>query len=121
MPPKRPKPRQNDDRRAKCARSSEARTAEVITIAWTVSVTGAVVADLMFAAANLFARGQPAGHPSRMLEAILLLLASGMGAVSLALLAATWRVRQVKPPRGYLVFAALVATAPIAVLVGRFL
>jgi hypothetical protein len=90
-----------------------------VTIAWTVSVTGVLVADLIVVAAHWYVRGHPQSQPAQMLEAIMLLSAALMGAVSLALLAMVWRTRRLKPPQGYVVFALLVAVAPLAALVIR--
>jgi len=92
-----------------------------VTIAWTVSVTGVFVADLIVVAAHLYARSGPPAQPARALEAIMLLSAAIMGAASLALLPVVWRTRRLKPPQGYVVFAAFVAVAPIIVLIGRWL
>jgi hypothetical protein len=99
--------------------SSESRTAQTLTIAWTVSVTGVVIADLMLLAARFLAAHNPDARQLQMLDNVLLLLAAGMGIVSLALLAAAWRSRTVQPPPGYVAFAALAAAAPIAALLGR--
>ena len=90
-------------------------------IAWTVSVTGVFVADLIVVAAHLYARSGPPAQPARALEAIMLLSAAIMGAASLALLVVSWRTRRVKPPQGYMAFAICVAAAPILVLGLRLL
>src|SRR5688572_1197714 len=92
---------------------AESRGSEAPTIAWTVSVTGVLVADLMLVAALLYSRIHPQSVPVRNLLGILLLSASAMGIVSLALLPAVWRTRRLKPPTGYVVFAILVTVAPI--------
>jgi hypothetical protein len=97
----------------------ESRASEAITIAWTVSVTGVFVADLIVIAAHLYVRSHPNAQSAKALEAIMLLSAALMGAASLGLLPVVWRTRHVKPPQGYVVFAALVAAAPIIVLAGR--
>jgi hypothetical protein len=98
---------------------AESRASEAVTIAWTSSVTGVFIADLIVIAAHLYARGNPAARAAVALEAIMLLSAAVMGAISLVLLAIVWRTRRLKPPRGYLVFATLVAIAPLVALVGR--
>jgi len=110
------KPRRRDGRAP-----VETRASEAVTIAWTVSVTGALVADLIVVAAHLYARNHPQAQPARALEAIMLLSAAIMGMASLALLPVVWRTRRLKPPQGYVVFAAFVAATPIIVLVGRLL
>jgi hypothetical protein len=98
---------------------AESQASEAVTIAWTVSVTGVFVADLIVVAAHWYARGHPQAQPARVLEAIMLLSAALMGAASLALLPVVWRTRRLKPPQGYLAFAILVSVAPIVVLAGR--
>src|SRR5262245_58856352 len=69
----------------------ESRPAEAVTIAWTVSVTSVFVADLVVIAAHLYSRGNPSAQAARMLEAIMLISAAAMGAISLALLVVAWR------------------------------
>jgi hypothetical protein len=113
---KRTRPRQTSS-----AERAESRASEAVTIAWTSAVTGAFIADLIVIAAHLYARSDPDAQAARALEAIMLLSAAVMGAISLALLAVVWRTRQLKPPRGYMVFAILVAVAPMVALVGRLL
>jgi hypothetical protein len=98
----------------------ESRAAEAMTVAWTVSVTGVVISDLVLAAASFYARTHPS-QPTKAFAAIMLMSAAAMGAVSLALLPVVWRTRVLKPPIGYSIFAVLVAAAPVAVLVSRLL
>lgn len=109
------------NKRTRLAQSApaESRLAETLTIAWTVSVTGVLIADLMLLGASLLVRRHAAAGQLRMLETVVLLLAGGAGAVSLGLLPIVWRRRVVKPPVGYTVFAVMIAAAPITVLVGR--
>ena len=92
---------------------------DTVTVAWTVSVTGVLIADLVVVAAHLFVRYFPEAEQARWLEAIMLLSAAAMGAISLVLLAVVWRTRRVKPPRGYTVFAVMVSIAPIVVTLAR--
>lgn len=84
-----------------------------MTIAWTVSVTGVLIANVILIAAKLALRFAPMSEGGRLFEGIMLLSAAMMGAVSLVLLAIVWRVRKIKPPRGYTVFAICIAVAPI--------
>ena len=100
---------------------AESRASEAVTIAWTVTVTGVVAANLIVVAANLYSRTQPESQPARAFEAFMLLSAAIVGAASLALLPVVWRTRRLKPPQGYTVFAALVAAAPIIALAARLL
>lgn len=99
----------------------EEHASEAVTVAWTVSVTGVLIANLIVVAVNLFVRSVPDADTARVFEGVMLLSAAAMGATSLALLALVWRVRRVKPPRGYTVFAAFVAAAPIVVTIARLL
>jgi hypothetical protein len=92
-----------------------------VTLAWTVSVTSVFVADLVVVAAHLYSRRDASAQAARVLEAIMLISAAAMGAISLALLVAAWCTRRLKPPQGYVVFATLVAAVPIVVLVARLL
>jgi hypothetical protein len=98
---------------------SESRASEAVTIAWTSSVTGVFIADLIVIAAHLYARFSPDADAAKILEAIMLLSAATMGAISLVLLLVVWRTRIVKPPVGFTVFAGTVAIGPIVTLIGR--
>lgn len=97
----------------------EERSAEAITIAWTASVTGVFLADLVTIAAHFYARSNPESKTAPPFEAIMLLTACVMGLASLALLPIVWRVSRLKPPLGIVVFATLVAAAPIVVTLAR--
>jgi hypothetical protein len=100
---------------------AESRTAELLTIAWTVTVTGVLIADLMFAGAHLLLRTSSNVATLNVLEAVLLLSAAAMGAVSLLLLPLAWRKRRKKPPQGFAGFAILVSLAPIVAALARLL
>jgi hypothetical protein len=115
---KRPKIRGKRTNRGR-TEPTESRIAETLTIAWTVSVTGALIADLMLLGARLLVIRNPEAVQLQMLEGILLSLAAGMGLISVVLLVAAWRSRTLKPPPSYVVFAALIAAAPLVVLLGR--
>jgi predicted membrane-bound mannosyltransferase len=82
-------------------------------------VTSVLLADLVTIAAHFYADAHPESKTARPFEAIMLLTGCVLGVVSLALLAVVWRVSRLKPPRGFVVFAALVAAAPIVVTVAR--
>jgi hypothetical protein len=99
----------------------ESRASEAVTLAWTSSVTAVLMADIVVIAAHLYVRANPDASAAKAFEAIMLLSAAPMGAISIALMAVVWRTRRLKPPRGYVVFATLVATAPIIALIGRLL
>jgi hypothetical protein len=113
------KVRQKSAHRPASHEYEETTASEAVTIAWTVSVTSVFVADLIVIAAHLYARSDPSAKAARVLDAVMLISAAAMGAISLALLVTAWRTRRLKPPPGYVVFAALVAVAPIIALIGR--
>jgi hypothetical protein len=119
MPKKSQRARRKKSRATAPIDPGESRASESVTIAWTSSVTAVLMADLVIIAAHLYARANPDANAAKAFEAIMLLSAATMGAISIALLAVVWRTRRLKPPRGYVVFATLVATAPIAALMGR--
>jgi hypothetical protein len=96
----------------------ETRAAETLTIAWTVSVTGVFIADLMWLAAFLVEHWFAF---IGLLTNMMLLAAAAMGSVSLVLLPLVWRARRVKPPHGYIAFALLVGLTPLAATVVRLL
>jgi hypothetical protein len=121
MPKRQRKPRRNIYRARESREAAESRASEAATIGWTVSVTSVFAADLIVIAAHLYVRGHPDAQAARALEAIMLLSAAAMGAISLALMPIVWRTRRVKPPEGFVVFAVLVAAAPIVALLGRLL
>jgi hypothetical protein len=100
---------------------AERPASEAVTIAWTSTVTGTFIADLIVIAAHLYWRNNSGADAARALEAIMLLSAAVMGTISLALLFVVWRTRRLKPPRGYTMFAILVAVAPIAALLARLI
>ncbi len=82
-------------------------------------MTGVFLADLVTIAAHFYARSNPESKTAPPFEAIMLLTACVMGLASLALLPIVWRVSRLKPPLGIVVFATLVAAAPIVVTLAR--
>jgi hypothetical protein len=100
---------------------AEDRAAEAATVAWTVSVTAVLMTDLAAIAAHFYRLANPESKPATFFEAIMLLTACVIGLASLALLLVVWRVRQVKPPVGFAVFAVSVAVAPVLVVAYRLL
>jgi hypothetical protein len=105
--------------RPRGAGSVQEPESDAITIAWTASVSAVFLADLVTIAAHFFSRSHPEAKTAPVFAAIMLLTACLMGLVSLALLVVVWRVRQLKPPQGFVVFAALVALAPILATIVR--
>ena len=113
MSKQRSKRRRERQTRSANAVPQEDRPAEVITIAWTASVTSVFLADVVTIAAHFYARSHPESKLAPAFEAIMLLTACVIGLASLALLVVVWRVSRLKPPMGFVVFAALVAAAPV--------
>jgi hypothetical protein len=103
-------------------RPKESQTAELLTIAWSLTVVTLVVCDVGAAISRFFLReGQPPGA-GEVLWVWLLFSSGVIGVVSLLLLPLVWRLRVEKPPRGFTVLAVVVAVAPlvmIAVLLAR--
>jgi multisubunit Na+/H+ antiporter MnhC subunit len=97
----------------------EERSAEAITVAWTASVTSVFLADLVTIAGHFYARSHPESKTALPFEAIMLLTACVMGLASLSLLLVVWRVSRLKPPPSFVVFATLVAAAPMVVTIAR--
>jgi len=99
----------------------ESRTAEMLTIAWVVSVTGVLIADLLVVGARFLAAGNPGVAALALFERLLLLSASAMALVSLVLFVLCWRKRRLKPPQGYVAFALLACMVPIVATIVRLL
>jgi len=95
------------------------QAADAITIAWTASVTAVFLADLVTIAAHFYSRSHPDAKTAPVFAAMMLLTACLMGVASLVLLTVVWRVRRLKPPQGFVIFAALVAVAPILATIAR--
>jgi hypothetical protein len=98
---------------------SDDTPAEAMTVAWTASVMSVLMANLATIAAHFYTRFHPDSKTAPPFEAIMLLTACLLGLASLALLAVVWRTSRLKPPRGFIVFAMLVAVAPIVVTIAR--
>lgn len=88
-------------------------------VAWTASVMSVFMADLATIAAHFYAEGHPGSKTAPLFAAIMLLTACLLGLASLGLLAVVWRISRLRPPTGFAVFAALVAAAPLIVIVAR--
>jgi hypothetical protein len=97
----------------------ELRTAEAATVAWTVSVTMVVACDLASIAANIYLLRNPGAQGAQAFGGLMLFGGAVVGAGSLALLPAVYRLRQTPPPMGFTVFAACASAAPILAVVAR--
>ncbi|HEY4310083.1 MAG TPA: hypothetical protein VGN12_11580 [Pirellulales bacterium] len=95
---------------------------EFLTVAWMLSVMTALVCELGFVAARgylLLVDSKTATIQA--LAAMLLFAALVIGLVSLGLMVLVVRMRRVTPPRGILVFAAVVSLVPVAAMIVRLL
>jgi hypothetical protein len=101
--------------------TSEEQAAVAITVAWTVSVSAVLMADLATIVVHFYRLANPESKPAEVFVAIMLLTACVIGLVSLALMPVVWHVRRVRPPKGFAVFAGSVAAAPVLVAIYRLL
>lgn len=99
--------------------TGESRAADATTVGWTVSVTTVLLCNLGAAAAHFYTQNYPTARSMIMLRELLLLAAAVIGFFSLAMLPAVFRLRRVRPPAGFTVFAICVAAAPILALILR--
>jgi hypothetical protein len=95
---------------------------EFLTVAWMLSVMTALVCELGFVGARAYLLlVDPKTATIQALAAMLLFAALVIGLVSLGLMVLVVRMRRVTPPRGILVFAAVVSLVPIAAMLVRLL
>ncbi len=106
--PDKPRPEKKPSRT-----DSESRRAHLLTILWTLSVTTAFLCDIGAAVTRLLKGPGPLGVRAGTLSGLLLFAASVTGLLVLILLPVVLNVRRRAPPRGYIVFAVLVAAAPL--------
>ncbi|MAT72247.1 MAG: hypothetical protein CMJ58_22300 [Planctomycetaceae bacterium] len=97
----------------------EPRLVEAVTVGWTVSVSTVVLCELGAVLAHLLALANPGAPKVVVLRDLLIFAAAAIGVLSLVLLPIVYRVRTIKPPVGFTVFAATAAVAPIVTLVAR--
>ena len=107
-------------RRRTAASSGETRSSDVVTVAWTLSVTTSFVCSLLAVGTHflLNAVAEPGRLP--ILQTLSLFAAAAVGALSLFLLPLVYHLRRHAPPQGYLVFALCVAVAPWLAVVLRW-
>ena len=76
--------------------------------------------DLAAVVARLYAGSQPAGRPAVVFSELILLAAAAIGVLSLVMIPVVHRLRRIPPPRGFVVFGACAAMAPILAVLLRF-
>jgi len=99
--------------------SGETKAADATTVGWTVSVTTVRLCDVGAAAACFYTQSYPTARGMLVLGELLLFAAAIIGLFSLAMLPAVFKLRRVRPPSGFTVFAICVAVAPILAIVIR--
>lgn len=99
--------------------SQESQPSNALTVAWTVTVTTLLFANAAIVFAHWLARQYPDADGLRLMKEMLLMAGGGLGVISLVLLVVVYRVRNVAPPTGLVVFGACMAIAPILALVVR--
>jgi hypothetical protein len=103
-------------KKSNSAPPEETKAAEALTIAWTTTVVTGLMCDVGAAVSRLVAEGQPEVNAIGMLAGLLFFAATAVGVLSLVMLPFVLKARNEPPPSGFIVFAIVVATAPIAAL-----
>jgi len=110
------------DRLASQAMSGESTRSVAATVGWMLSTLATLVALLVVVALELTARLIDRGGPLIMISRLLLFTAAVSGIVTLVMLAVTWKVRDVRPPKSIVIGSLVIALAPwigVAVIVSR--
>ena len=100
---------------------AEPRVVDAATVAWTVTVSTVVLSELGAAGAHFLGLANPGAARLPVLRDLLLFGAAIVGLLSLVLLPVVYRLRAVKPPVGFTVFAGCAAAAPIIALAVRLI
>jgi hypothetical protein len=82
-----------------------------------VSITTLLFCNLAIVAAHFLSSGNPDAQGFRLMKELLLIMGGSLGVVSLVLLPIVYRIRNVAPPTGIVVFGACLAAAPLLALV----
>jgi hypothetical protein len=99
----------------------ETKTAETITVAWTVALTTVLLCDLGTVIAHTYVATHPLAQRMDMLGGLLLFAGALAGPMLIGLLPVLYRVRRVAPPPGLVGFSILIAAAPILALAVQIL
>lgn len=97
--------------------SNETRLSEVTTVGWMLSVLTTLACQVTALAIWAFFQGRADADRALIFASYLHFSAIVMGLASLGLMTVVLKVRSEAPPRSILIFAVLVAVAPIAALV----
>ena len=101
--------------------TAETRTSDAATVGWTVSITTVLLCNVAAVLAHFYVRWNPQARGMAVLGELMLFAGAVVGVVSLALLPIVYRLRRVPPPRGFTVFAACAALAPILAAIVRIM
>ena len=96
--------------------SKETQAAELVTIAWSLTVVTLLFCDLGVGLSQLALRAAEPSVMVRVFAAWLLFSAGVIGVGSLVLLPFVLRMRVEQPPRGFTVLAVVVAVSPLALI-----
>lgn len=97
----------------------EDRVTEFLTVTWMMTVVTALICELGSVASTWFVRLRPESGRIAILGGVLTFAALVIGLISLGLLIAVVRRRQVPPPLGIIVFATVVGAAPLLAMLLR--
>jgi len=108
------------NRRSEPEPPAESRAADAVTVAWMLTLTATLLAELVAAAGWMFLRivgwePEKAG-PIAALPELLLVIAALTGAVCVLLVPVTYKVRQQPPPLPISVAAVVIGLAPWLVI-----
>jgi hypothetical protein len=115
------KPRRKKDRNRHSANPPESQASDSITVAWSLTVVTLLVLDIGAALTRLYLRAEGGPLAMEVLAGWLLFSAAVMGAVSLALLPAVFKLRREPPPTGFTALGVAVAVAPLLVVLAQLL
>ena len=101
-------------KRKRAVAVSDPRSVEVLTVAWMLMVVTTLVCELGFAAIRI-SRPQPDSRLT-ILSSLFLFAAMVIGLLALLVTPVVLRSRRVPPPPGIMVFAVVVALAPVAMV-----
>lgn len=90
-----------------------------MTVGWLLTALTTLATELAGAFVTWLARNNPESAGTAALANVLLLAALVGGLFSLGLLAAAWRLRRAKPPRGLMAVAIVVCLVPTATAILR--
>ena len=99
----------------------EDQSSEIVTVCWTLSVMTALVCNVGAALSRLYVLWQPEQELAAMFSGLVFFAAIIVGLISLALLPIVLKLRRDPPPRGFVVFAIVVAVAPLAMVLVQWL